>query len=1003
VVAATVNIEAYSDADLTQVFVYKAGGVAVDLTGSTLRMGIRRNAADLFEDLLLTTENGGLAITDAVNGVFKLIITDHQLVLLDGIYQHSLVRITPDALRLPIWRGQLVVNAGAARGSMLSGPVMRISVGFAAGVGTCSAIGLNRSGAGSAAGAGLAQATGVALGTVAGQGVAAGSGAAQAAGVGIGTIVGQGAAAGTGTATGVNAAAGGTGGLIATQVQINTQNFYTSMTSKSETGAPVGSGNCVIGSLSWMPSGAMDISALTSITDDKGNSYTIVDSLVDSTNHYALVTFIKWNITNAPSTITATFNNFYQRQDLAWAEYTGVAAGDPRDGHSINLIPSVAATADAATSGNFTTTVANNRIWAALIDTRGYSNGYLAGTGYTKNAFWYWNNGAVEDGLVSSAGTTSAKFTVGSQGSMSQGAPSDVLVAAVALKGVLGGGVASAVGKASATGKALATIASAPLHVSGGTILDGNNNPWRGLGIGVIDHLVAEQGAAMWTKMKSWWPHMKLVRLACYATNPPSTWAPFVNAATADGCYVVLEHHPGSDFAYTGAVLAEESAWYVSLARYYNQNPFVLYQTINEPGVAARGSNDQMRATYDALRGAGYTGMIFCEAGEGADGYSWSVSSSASLFSTMTNVAWDIHSYNWQSSYSTSTAVITADMNSRITDMQTVHSADGVMPCICLETGNSTVGNAYDAGGPQTVQAAYQNLNLTGVTAWVWGDFTGFTNDYNNLMTDAVGTGLTNYGRQVQAYIEPSIGYGTASGVGVATGRGPAPTSISRAQGKGANGGGIATTIAVTLDVAVYSGNFVCGAVSYNRNHTLSSVTDDKGNSYNLETAIDDTANGQKTCGFSRGNITNGPTIITATFADGTNARSIVVDEFYFILASTDPRDAHGGQAMANSTGTGANAVTSGNFTTTVNGDLLYGVEANVSAGDDGSTTVSAGTTTNATYALTGTDSGSSSNQAAQIKSEWAVQSAASATTAATFTHSAATGRTVFLISAKHA
>jgi hypothetical protein len=768
------------------------------------------------------------------------------------------------------------------------------------------------------------------------------------------------------------------------------------------TGAAVGSGNCVVGSLTWMPSGAMDISGLTSITDDKANSYTIIDSLVDTTNHHALVTFIKWNITNAPSTITATFNNFYQRQDLAWAEYTGVAAGDPRDGHSINLIPSVAATTDAATSGNFTTTAVNDRIWAALIDTRGYSNGYLAGTGGVKNAYWFWNNGAIEDRLSSSLGTIAATFTVGPQGSASQGAPCDALVAAVALKGVLGGGVANAVGKASGTGSALATIARAPLHVSSGQIVDGNNNPWRGLGIAVIDHLVVEQGAAMWTKIKSWWPLTKLVRLACYATNPPATWAPFINAATADGCYVVLEHHPGSDFAYTGAVLAEESAWYASLARYYNQNPFVLYQTINEPGVAARGSNDQMRATYDALRGAGYTGMIFCEAGEGADGYSWSVSSSASLFATMTNVAWDIHSYNWQSNYSTSSAVITSDMNSRIVDMQTVHSADGVMPCICLETGNSTAGNAYDPGGPQTVWAAYQNLNLTGVTAWVWGDFTGFTNDFNNLTTDAVGTGITKYGYQVQAFLSPSTGFGMASGTGSAPGKAPPPAGISRAQGKGANGGAAATTLAVTLDSSVYSGNFVCGAVSYNRNHTLSSVTDDKGNSYNLESVLDDTANGQKTCGFSRGNITNAPITITANFADATQARSIVVDEFYGILAATDPRDTHGGQTMGNATGTGTNAVTSGNFTTTVNGDLLYGAEANVSAGDDGSTTVTAGTTSNATYTLTGTDSGASSNQAAQIKSEWAVQSTASATTAATFTHSLATGRTVILISAKH-
>jgi hypothetical protein len=224
--------------------------------------------------------------------------------------------------------------------------------------------------------------------------------------------------------------------------------------------------------------------------------------------------------------------------------------------------------------------------------------------------------------------------------------------------------------------------------------------------------------------------------------------------------------------------------------------------------------------------------------------------------------------------------------------------------------------------------------------------------------------------------------------------------AISFVQGKGANNGAVGTSIAVTLTAAVGNGNFIAGMVSYNSLHTLAGISDDKGNTYNVESVAFDTVNSQKGNAFSLGNITNAPSTITATFTDPTQARSIVVDEFSGVAQIGDPRDTgHGGQVLPNSTGTGANAVTSGNFPTSFAGSLLYGVEAN-ELGDDGATTVTAGTTSNASFTLTGTDSGSSSNTCAQIKSEWAVQSAPSNTTAATFTQSVATGRTVFLISA---
>jgi hypothetical protein len=119
---AIVNITCENDADFLRGFVYQtllSDGVTlgppVNLTGNTMRMGVRAHASDVTEDLLLTTENGGLIITDAPNGKFTVIITQVQLVEMQtGSYEHSLVRIT-GSNTLRIWSGSLVINPGASR------------------------------------------------------------------------------------------------------------------------------------------------------------------------------------------------------------------------------------------------------------------------------------------------------------------------------------------------------------------------------------------------------------------------------------------------------------------------------------------------------------------------------------------------------------------------------------------------------------------------------------------------------------------------------------------------------------------------------------------------------------------------------------------------------------------------------------------------------------------------------------------------------------------------
>lgn len=198
------------------------------------------------------------------------------------------------------------------------------------------------------------------------------------------------------------------------------------------------------------------------------------------------------------------------------------------------------------------------------------------------------------------------------------------------------------------------------------------------------------------------------------------------------------------------------------------------------------------------------------------------------------------------------------------------------------------------------------------------------------------------------------------------------------------------TSVSVTVS-AVGSGNAICGIVSWdNGSVNLTSVTDNQGNSYNLETTILNANDAENYCAFSRTNITGGPTVITANFSGSIDYRSILIDEFSGgSTASSDERDIHGGQYQSNP-GTGANAITSGTFTTTVDGDLLWG-----------------GCGSQLPFGLpsvgTGFTRGGFSNTDLIASSEYRTQTTAASGTAATATASGgASGSTVmFLIALK--
>lgn len=89
----------------------------LDLTGSTLYLDVRANAADAYAPISIDSGTvGGIAITDAVNGKFTVTLPIAALSKMNpGLYVHSLIRLRPDGLRELVWSGTLTHSTGPTR------------------------------------------------------------------------------------------------------------------------------------------------------------------------------------------------------------------------------------------------------------------------------------------------------------------------------------------------------------------------------------------------------------------------------------------------------------------------------------------------------------------------------------------------------------------------------------------------------------------------------------------------------------------------------------------------------------------------------------------------------------------------------------------------------------------------------------------------------------------------------------------------------------------------
>lgn len=272
--------------------------------------------------------------------------------------------------------------------------------------------------------------------------------------------------------------------------------------------------------------------------------------------------------------------------------------------------------------------------------------------------------------------------------------------------------------------------------VSGGKILRPDGSVFIGGGFNLNeDQLAVVSSSAAVTPGLTLFPGTRIVRVACHSYISAGGLAMFVQQLSNKQIVMVIEDHTGiSKPPYTGSALATELAWYASLATAFKSNPYVWFGTFNEPGNGNNlaGIAQQEAAIYNAIRATGSNAIVFMELPSGgnpqlvgaqAKGYDGKGPMTPSLFATMYNIVWDLHYYGWVSNYSTDIPTIKAALQgsvasaSGIVGAQSIPSADGLVPVVIGEFGNSTTGGAVDPNGAQVCNV----VGTSGLSFIAWG------------------------------------------------------------------------------------------------------------------------------------------------------------------------------------------------------------------------------------------------------------------------------------------
>lgn len=290
--------------------------------------------------------------------------------------------------------------------------------------------------------------------------------------------------------------------------------------------------------------------------------------------------------------------------------------------------------------------------------------------------------------------------------------------------------------------------------VQNGQIIGPDGKPFIARGINIMhgqDPSVSE--------VQNLFTGVNFIRLAIYQFDDPNSLASEVNEFTSKGIVIELENHLDSNGAnngggqgsvYSGAQLANEQNWYSSVAKAFAGNPYVWFGTKNEPPASdPTALANWQRQTYNTIRGAGNNNPVMIEAN--CDPTNLCNSGfPASAYAPMKNVIWDQHFYNWVTNSSDVNTNI-AMIEKMAASLRPFTSADGVMPVLIGEYGNSTDGQTIDAGGDASVQAVINEggAGKIGSAAWAW-----LADGGDALLANKAGAARSSpYGDEVALYI----------------------------------------------------------------------------------------------------------------------------------------------------------------------------------------------------------------------------------------------------------
>jgi hypothetical protein len=330
---------------------------------------------------------------------------------------------------------------------------------------------------------------------------------------------------------------------------------------------------------------------------------------------------------------------------------------------------------------------------------------------------------------------------------------------------------------------ATTTSTAAGFTVTGGQILGPNGQPFISKGINIYSDQLAEYGAAAVT---STFPGVNFIRLNIFdlTANTASSLQTEIQQLTSQGIVVELEDH-NYPTVLTGSNLTTAANWYASLATAFKGNPYVWFGTQNEPDTSqGTGAVDtEISTIYNAIRGTGSNAMILMNP---SGGFTTS-GLNPGVYSGMTNVAWDLHYYNWIANNSTSEAANAQALTNEVNSAQALtKDANGTIPVVIGEYGISSgaLGAVNDPGGIQVIQAV--EASAFGSAAWAW---TSGDPSFPILLTSPFGDptkGLTQFGLMVEQFIAAGAAAagGTAS-AGVGTGTVTAGGAASAGVGTG--------------------------------------------------------------------------------------------------------------------------------------------------------------------------------------------------------------------------